>query len=111
MRPAGLWRAAKQGPAGLLPGLLLHLRQARPFFAPCRSSSSSSPVPSMVPRARAEASNSTGRVTLDFYLGSYCTFAKLEPFIRDVLRLGAYQILYMDRVPDSAAVNEPARRK
>ena len=46
------------------------------------------------------------RALLDFYLGSYCAFAKLEPFIRDVLRLGAYQILYMDRVPDSAAVNE-----
>ena len=26
--------------------------------------------------------------------------------MRDVLRLGAYQILYMDRVPDSAAVDE-----
>ena len=46
------------------------------------------------------------RALMDFYLGSYCAFAKLEPFIRDVLRLGAYQILYMDRVPDSAAVNE-----
>ena len=46
------------------------------------------------------------RALLDFYLGAYCGFAKLEPFIRDVLRLGAYQILYMDRVPDSAAVNE-----
>ena len=48
------------------------------------------------------------RALLDFYLGQFCSqsFAKLEPFIRDVLRLGAYQILYMDRVPDSAAVNE-----
>jgi len=46
------------------------------------------------------------RALLDFYLGAYCGFAKLEPFIRDVLRLGAYQILYMDRVPDSAAVDE-----
>ena len=33
-------------------------------------------------------------------------FESLEPFIRDVLRLGAYQILYMDRVPDSAASRE-----
>ena len=48
------------------------------------------------------------RALLDFYLGQFCSqsFDKLEPFIRDVLRLGAYQILYMDRVPDSAAVNE-----
>ena len=45
---------------------------------------------------------------LDFYLGQYCdqSFEKLEPFIRDVLRLGAYQILLMDRVPDSAAVSQ-----
>ena len=48
------------------------------------------------------------RALLDFYLGGYCTqsFEKLEPFIRDVLRLGGYQILYMDRVPDSAAVDQ-----
>ena len=45
---------------------------------------------------------------LDFYLGQYCSqkFSQLEPFVRDVLRLGAYQILMMDKVPDSAAVNE-----
>lgn len=51
------------------------------------------------------------RALLDFYLNAYCKqpFAKLEPFLRDVLRLGAYQILYMDRIPDSAAVNEAVR--
>lgn len=48
------------------------------------------------------------RALLDFYLDQFCdqSFDELEPFIRDVLRLGAYQILYMDRVPDSAAVDE-----
>lgn len=48
------------------------------------------------------------RALLDHYLNAFCSqdFGSLEPFIRDVLRLGAYQILYMDRVPDSAAVNE-----
>lgn len=48
------------------------------------------------------------RALLDHYLDACCTqrFDALEPFIRDVLRLGAYQILYMDRVPDSAAVDE-----
>lgn len=51
------------------------------------------------------------RALLDFYLGQFCAqpFEKLEPFIRDVLRLGAYQILYMDRVPDSAAVDEAVK--
>lgn len=48
------------------------------------------------------------RAMLDYYLGCYCTqsFDKLEPFVRDVLRIGAYQILLMDRVPDSAAVSQ-----
>lgn len=51
------------------------------------------------------------RALLDFYLGAFCSqsFEKLEPFIRDVLRLGGYQILWMDRVPDSAAVDESVR--
>ena len=48
------------------------------------------------------------RALLDFYIGAFCAqpFEQLEPFLRDVLRLGAYQILYMDRIPDSAAVDE-----
>ena len=48
------------------------------------------------------------RALLDFYLDHCCSqpFTGLEPFVRDVLRLGAYQILFMDRVPDSAAVDE-----
>ena len=31
---------------------------------------------------------------------------KLKPELRQLLRLGAYQILFLDKVPDSAAVNE-----
>lgn len=31
---------------------------------------------------------------------------KMKPFIRTLLRMGAYQILFMDQVPDSAACNE-----
>ena len=48
------------------------------------------------------------RALLDYYLGCFCAqpFQKLEPFVRDVLRLGAYQVLFMDRVPDSAAVDQ-----
>ena len=34
---------------------------------------------------------------------------KLDPRLLHLLRLGAYQILFMDRVPDSAAVNESVR--
>ena len=44
---------------------------------------------------------------LDFYLSAYCTQKPdhLQPPLLEILRLGAYQILYLDRVPDSAAVN------
>lgn len=41
----------------------------------------------------------------DYYINCY-TKGKLEPKVRDVLRLGVYQILFMDRVPVSAAVNQ-----
>ncbi|MGM9615663.1 MAG: 16S rRNA (cytosine(967)-C(5))-methyltransferase RsmB [Oscillospiraceae bacterium] len=42
---------------------------------------------------------------LDFYIESYAR-GKLEPKVRDILRLGAYQILFMDRIPVSAAVSQ-----
>jgi len=42
---------------------------------------------------------------LDFYLDYYCS-KKLEPKLRDILRLGAYQLLLLDKVPDHAAVSE-----
>ncbi|MCR5576773.1 MAG: 16S rRNA (cytosine(967)-C(5))-methyltransferase RsmB [Oscillospiraceae bacterium] len=41
----------------------------------------------------------------DFYIGSFCT-SKLEPTVRDVLRLGVCQLLFFDRVPARAAVDE-----
>ena len=48
------------------------------------------------------------RALLDQRLGLFCTqrIDHLEPAVREVLRLGAYQLLLMDRVPVSAAVNE-----
>ena len=56
------------------------------------------------------------RMLLDFYLSQMCItrLEKLEAPIRNLLRLGAYQILYLDRVPDHAAVSETvslARKK
>ena len=43
---------------------------------------------------------------LDHYIDLYCRSGKLEPKLRDLLRLGACQILLMDRIPAHAAVNE-----
>ncbi len=34
---------------------------------------------------------------------------KMKPVIRNILRIGAYQLLYMDRIPDSAACNEAVK--
>ena len=46
--------------------------------------------------------------TLDFILGKYMNrpLAKVPPMVRSILRLAAYQIFFMDKVPPSAAVNE-----
>ena len=48
------------------------------------------------------------RRLLDFYLSglSKTPLEKLELPVLEILRLGAYQILFLDRVPDRAAVNE-----
>ena len=34
---------------------------------------------------------------------------KMKPVIRNILRMGVYQILFMDKVPDSAACNEAVK--
>lgn len=46
--------------------------------------------------------------TIDYYLAhlSARPFAGLHGSVKTVLRLGAYQVLYMDRVPDHAACDE-----
>ncbi len=48
------------------------------------------------------------KLLLDYYISCYCTqkAEKLEPVIRNILRLGGYQILFMDKIPHRAAVNE-----
>ncbi len=48
------------------------------------------------------------RITLDFYLQQLLTgrVKDLHPAVRDILHLGLYQLYYMDKIPQSAAVNE-----
>ena len=51
------------------------------------------------------------QVRLDYVIDSYSTkkVNKCKPLIRCVLRMGVYQMLYMDSVPDEAACNECVR--
>ena len=46
------------------------------------------------------------RLTLDFYLDPFIKGKKLEPWIRSLLRMTVYQMLYLERIPDHAAINE-----
>ena len=48
------------------------------------------------------------RLKLDFYLQQLLTgkLKNLHPIVRDILHLGLYQIYEMDKIPQSAAVNE-----
>ena len=48
------------------------------------------------------------QLTIDYQLLLYLSkpLRKLKPEVLTILRMGAYQILFMDKVPDSAAVNE-----
>ena len=45
------------------------------------------------------------RMLLDHWLSGFVR-GKLQPVVRDILRLAAYQLCFLDRIPPSAAVNE-----
>ena len=51
------------------------------------------------------------RISVDYNLSLYLTqpLKKLKPELLAILRMGAYQILFMDKVPESAAVNESVK--
>ncbi len=51
------------------------------------------------------------KITLDYYLNSISKTPvdKMKPVIRCIMRMSAYQILFMDGVPDSAACNEAVK--
>lgn len=46
------------------------------------------------------------RRTLDWLIESHAHQKSMSPLLRDVLRLGAYQLIFLDRVPSHAAVYE-----
>lgn len=48
------------------------------------------------------------RMLLDYDISQFlnCSIQKLQPVVLDILRLGMYQLLFLDKIPVSAAVNE-----
>ncbi len=48
------------------------------------------------------------RLTLDYIISCFSktSLADLDPDVKNALRLGIYQLLYMDRIPDHSAVDE-----
>lgn len=51
------------------------------------------------------------RNTLDYYLNRFVQkgTAKLQPWVRSLLRMSVYQIVYLDRIPDHAVVSEAVK--
>ncbi|KIR03423.1 Ribosomal RNA small subunit methyltransferase B [Lachnospiraceae bacterium TWA4] len=50
-------------------------------------------------------------ITLDYLINSYSKTKvhKMKPYIRTILRMSAYQIYYMDQIPDHAVCNEAVK--
>ncbi len=51
------------------------------------------------------------QIELDYVIGQFSSVPvkKMKPLIRNLLRMSVYQILYMDAVPDAAAVSEAVK--
>ena len=51
------------------------------------------------------------KITLDYIIDQYSKtpVKKMKPFIREILRMSVYQIIYMDSIPDRAACNEAVK--
>lgn len=49
------------------------------------------------------------QIRIDYALKGFLAHQVKDPSQMDILRMGAYQILFLDRVPDSAAVNEAVK--
>lgn len=70
--------------------------------------------PAVAPLDRAERAQLTAllygtverKLTLDYLISSVARRSELAPHTRNALRLGLYQLYFMDRVPNFAVVNE-----
>ena len=50
-------------------------------------------------------------ITIDYVINQFSKVPvnKMKPFIRSLMRMSVYQILYLDKVPDSAVCNEAVK--
>lgn len=50
-------------------------------------------------------------IQIDFVINQYSKIKadKMKPFIRNLLRMSVYQIIYLERIPDSAVCNEAVK--
>lgn len=51
------------------------------------------------------------KITLDYIINKFSKLppSKISPEVKAVLRMGAYQLLFMDKIPESAAVDQSVR--
>lgn len=51
------------------------------------------------------------KITLDYIIGQYSTIkiTKIQPKVLNLLRIGVLQIVFMDKIPNSAVVNESVK--
>ncbi|OOB79051.1 MAG: 16S rRNA (cytosine(967)-C(5))-methyltransferase [Epulopiscium sp. Nuni2H_MBin001] len=49
------------------------------------------------------------KLTLDYIISSNTKTNKIKPFVRNLLRVSVYQLMYLDRVPPSAVINEAVK--
>lgn len=51
------------------------------------------------------------RIRIDYWINGISSVSvdRMKPMIREIIRVGVYQIIYMDNVPDSAACNEAVK--
>ncbi len=52
------------------------------------------------------------RKRIDYILSKFLKgeVARLDPYTRNILRLGAYQVFFLDRIPDYAAISEAVKQ-
>lgn len=49
------------------------------------------------------------RLLLDYWISSFAK-GKLQPVVQEILRLAVYQLRFLDKIPDCAAVNEAVKQ-